>query len=135
MIGFRNLTDIEKRARLIKDSRFNVLRSDDKARMVKNPQRGLVRKHLFLSWSVCTGCCLPIYTYICHLVSVQFWHVDHITPVVEGGGMCDLDNLRTLCTVCHRDVTAQQTRARVQNKKRQKSAGQRDLLQFFGPPK
>lgn len=31
---------------------------------------------------------------------------DHIIPVVEGGGECGLDNLRTLCTECHRKATA-----------------------------
>jgi len=33
------------------------------------------------------------------------WDADHILPVVEGGGECDLENLRTLCLVCHRNVT------------------------------
>jgi hypothetical protein len=27
-------------------------------------------------------------------------------PVVEGGGECDLQNLRTLCLICHRQQTA-----------------------------
>ena len=31
--------------------------------------------------------------------------VDHIQPVVEGGGQCGLDNLRTLCLACHKAVT------------------------------
>jgi len=35
------------------------------------------------------------------------WDADHILPVVEGGGECDLDNLRTLCIICHRTVTAE----------------------------
>lgn len=35
----------------------------------------------------------------------QPYEVDHIVPVVEGGGCCGLDNLRTLCFVCHRSVT------------------------------
>jgi 5-methylcytosine-specific restriction enzyme A len=34
------------------------------------------------------------------------WDADHIVPVVEGGGQCDLDNLRTLCVACHREATA-----------------------------
>ena len=34
------------------------------------------------------------------------WDADHIVPVVEGGGECDLDNIRTLCMVCHREQTA-----------------------------
>ena len=36
----------------------------------------------------------------------DLWQADHIVPVVEGGGECDLDNLRTLCTGCHREETA-----------------------------
>nr|XP_045004567.1 DNA annealing helicase and endonuclease ZRANB3 isoform X2 [Jaculus jaculus] len=35
----------------------------------------------------------------------HFWQVDHIKPVYEGGGQCSLDNLQTLCTVCHKEVT------------------------------
>src|SRR5215813_1664329 len=34
------------------------------------------------------------------------WDADHIVPVVEGGGECDLDNIRTLCLICHRRETA-----------------------------
>jgi 5-methylcytosine-specific restriction endonuclease McrA len=37
----------------------------------------------------------------------SLWDADHIRPVAEGGGQCDLDNLRTLCIPCHREVTAQ----------------------------
>jgi len=33
------------------------------------------------------------------------WDADHILPVAEGGGECDLDNIRTLCLVCHRRQT------------------------------
>lgn len=35
----------------------------------------------------------------------RYWEVDHIQPVVLGGGSCGLDNLRTLCWECHRKVT------------------------------
>ena len=35
------------------------------------------------------------------------WDADHIIPVVEGGGECDLSNIRTLCIPCHRKVTAE----------------------------
>ncbi len=34
------------------------------------------------------------------------WDADHILPVVEGGGQCDLSNIRTLCLRCHRAATA-----------------------------
>jgi 5-methylcytosine-specific restriction endonuclease McrA len=37
-------------------------------------------------------------------------------PVAEGGGECDLDNMRTLCLECHRKVTAE-LRARLGVKK------------------
>jgi 5-methylcytosine-specific restriction protein A len=37
----------------------------------------------------------------------SLWDADHILPVAEGGGQCDLDNLRTLCVICHREATAQ----------------------------
>lgn len=37
----------------------------------------------------------------------SLWEADHILPVAEGGGQCDLDNLRTLCLPCHREVSAQ----------------------------
>ena len=30
------------------------------------------------------------------------WDADHILPVAEGGGECDLENIRTLCLLCHR---------------------------------
>jgi len=36
----------------------------------------------------------------------SFWDADHIVPVAEGGGQCDLSNMRTLCLLCHRDATA-----------------------------
>lgn len=36
----------------------------------------------------------------------SLWDADHIVPVSEGGGECDLTNLRTLCLRCHRTVTA-----------------------------
>jgi len=38
--------------------------------------------------------------------SGDLWQADHIVPVAEGGGECDLSNLRTLCTACHRIETA-----------------------------
>lgn len=35
----------------------------------------------------------------------RYWEVDHILPVVEGGGSCGLSNLRTLCWACHKEAT------------------------------
>ncbi|MCU1230612.1 MAG: endonuclease [Acidobacteria bacterium] len=36
----------------------------------------------------------------------SWWEADHIVPVVEGGDS-NLDNIRTLCVTCHRNVTAE----------------------------
>jgi len=36
----------------------------------------------------------------------SLWDADHVVPVAEGGGQCDLSNMRTLCLLCHREATA-----------------------------
>jgi 5-methylcytosine-specific restriction protein A len=35
----------------------------------------------------------------------SLWQADHINPVVQGGGLCGLENIRTLCVKCHKGVT------------------------------
>ena len=35
----------------------------------------------------------------------RIWQADHIIPVAEGGGLCGLENMRTLCVVCHADAS------------------------------
>lgn len=35
----------------------------------------------------------------------SLWDADHVVPVAEGGGQCDLSNMRTLCLLCHREAT------------------------------
>ncbi len=37
----------------------------------------------------------------------SLWDADHIQPVSEGGGECDLSNMQTLCLKCHRQLTAE----------------------------
>lgn len=46
----------------------------------------------------------------------SLWDADHIVPVAEGGGQCDLENIRTLCLLCHREATAQ-LRSRLRQRK------------------
>ena len=50
------------------------------------------------------------------------WDADHILPVVEGGGECDLDNIRTLCLKCHRAATAELRQRRRANATRAAAA-------------
>lgn len=38
--------------------------------------------------------------------------VDHIVPVIEGGGLCSIDNLRLLCGQCHATATKQLAKKR-----------------------
>ena len=62
----------------------------------------------------------------------DLWQADHITPVVEGGGECTLENLRTLCTACHREETAALARRRAEARKQQ-PAPTFDFTQQSGP--
>ena len=57
--------------------------------------RGDVRRQLMHHWGLTLR------------MRKSLWDADHILPVAEGGGECDLDNIRTLCLRCHRVVTAQ----------------------------
>ena len=50
----------------------------------------------------------------------SLWDADHIVPVAEGGGQCDLANMRTLCLKCHREATAT-LRARMKASLRQET--------------
>jgi 5-methylcytosine-specific restriction enzyme A len=57
--------------------------------------RGAARLKAFLDWELRPGS------------RRSLWDADHIVPVVEGGGECDLENIRTLCLRCHRAATAE----------------------------
>lgn len=47
-----------------------------------------------------------------YITQRPMWHMDHIVPVIEGGGSCGLENLRTLCLPCHKKETAALARRR-----------------------
>jgi 5-methylcytosine-specific restriction endonuclease McrA len=39
-------------------------------------------------------------------VDRAWWEADHRVPVIEGGGLCSLEGMRTLCIPCHKKATA-----------------------------
>ena len=55
--------------------------------------RGTRRRSLLAQWG------------LNRLSRKTLWDADHIQPVAEGGGECDLSNIRTLCLICHRRET------------------------------
>ncbi len=61
----------------------------------------------------------------------HIWHADHIHPVYKGGGMCTIENLRTLCIPCHSAVTKQQAAERAAA--RLYAGGQRKITAYLSP--
>jgi 5-methylcytosine-specific restriction enzyme A len=49
----------------------------------------------------------------------HLWEADHIVPVVEGGGECGLENLRTVCLRCHKSETKKLAARRALAKRKQ----------------
>jgi len=47
----------------------------------------------------------------------RFWDIDHIVPVVEGGGDSGPENLRTLCLTCHKAETAKLSALRAERRR------------------
>lgn len=45
------------------------------------------------------------------------WAADHIVPVIEGGGECGIENIRTLCLGCHNEAT-RELRGRLKGKQK-----------------
>lgn len=64
----------------------------------------------------------------------HFFEIDHILPIVEGGALCDWDNLRTLCLVCHHRVTAELKARMAKEKRRAKKFAQEPLWREDAEP-
>lgn len=62
-----------------------------------------------------------------------YWDMDHIRPVVEGGGGCGLENLRTLCVVCHSKRTAREARVRARGGMRRIERRPNEECEFESP--
>ncbi|KAJ0973831.1 hypothetical protein J5N97_015796 [Dioscorea zingiberensis] len=60
------------------------------------------------------------------------WHADHVIPVYKGGGECRLENMRTLCVVCHSEVTRAQQGERKLMRKRAKEQLKLAMMQVKG---
>lgn len=59
--------------------------------------------------------------------SKTWWDADHVTPVVEGGGECALDNYRTLCIPCHKRETSALAERRALQRRDRRPEGVLDL--------
>ena len=46
-----------------------------------------------------------------------FFQLDHIRPVIDGGGECGLEGFRLLCRPCHGGITAQFNHGRAMRKR------------------
>ena len=51
------------------------------------------------------------------VISTHLWEMDHIVPVVRGGGACGKENLRTLCRACHHRATKKLAGERAKEKR------------------
>lgn len=58
--------------------------------------------------------------YLRHLYR-RLWEMDHRIPVIEGGGGCGLENLRTLCWACHKTATAALAARRAKARRKQQA--------------
>lgn len=67
------------------------------------PYHDALRSPQFVAWCCERSDPIPPHLRTCKR---RLWEMDHITPVVEGGADCGLDNLRTLCWACHLRETA-----------------------------
>ena len=59
-----------------------------------------------------------------------YWDADHIVPVVEGGGLCGLENYRTLCIPCHKQVTRELAGRRAERRRQDREA-ERGIVRLF----
>lgn len=61
----------------------------------------------------------------------DIWEADHIVALVEGGKLCDLENLRTLCHWCHKIETRALATRRARQRLAKRNEG-RLMLALFG---
>lgn len=52
----------------------------------------------------------------CSKTTKRAWELDHIVPLIEGGGF-ELSNMQTLCRRCHRTKTAAEAKNRAEKRR------------------
>ena len=52
----------------------------------------------------------------------RLWQADHTVAVIDGGGLCGLENMRTLCATCHTDETTRLASRRAAERRDAKDA-------------
>lgn len=96
------------------------------------PGSGCVHEHCIRSqpdyarhcvWARDLGKCALCGKVSSHRNAGNEWQADHIVPVIEGGGSCGLDNLRTLCTDCHQQETKKLAGRRAEARRAAANAG------------
>ena len=60
-----------------------------------------------------------------HLIA---WEADHIVPVVRGGALLGMANIRTLCGRCHKRTTAHQAAERAEERTQARELPKENLL-------
>jgi 5-methylcytosine-specific restriction protein A len=58
----------------------------------------------------------------------HLWEADHIVPVVEGGGACGPENMRTACVPCHKGQTTALARRRAEARRKTQAARNGELF-------
>lgn len=51
------------------------------------------------------------------LLPFPFFQMDHIRPVIDGGGECGLENYRLMCRACHGGITARFNHGRAERRR------------------
>jgi 5-methylcytosine-specific restriction enzyme A len=64
----------------------------------------------------------------------EFWDADHVVPVVEGGGECGIENIRTLCLPCHRAETAKLMARRAERRRAERRQRTLERMAAAGNP-
>ena len=89
--------DADKLRREISDMKFSELSGNCQ-----------IKRYLKLNYQNCDLSSVTAneaFYILIQLLSKPLWEIDHIQCVWEGGGLCKMSNLMTLCIPCHKEKT------------------------------